>query len=81
MDTEVGEGGGRRLSLKAGQRGLVLPVKDDDESLGARAGRRAPAALRPLAFVGRHTLAVYMAHQPVLYGALWLWHALPVTNC
>ena len=45
-----------------------------------RAGR-APAALRPLAFVGRHTLAVYMAHQPVLYGALWLWHALPVTNC
>ena len=37
---------------------------------------RAPAALRPLAFAGRHTLAVYMAHQPVLYGALWLWHAL-----
>src|SRR5699024_9148678 len=46
MDAEVGEGGGRRLSLKAGQRGLVLPVKDDDESLGARAGRRAPAALQ-----------------------------------
>ena len=40
-----------------------------------RAGQ-APAALRPLAFAGRHTLAVYMAHQPVLYGALWLWHAL-----
>lgn len=36
----------------------------------------APRALRPLAFVGRHTLLVYMLHQPVLYGALWLWHAV-----
>ncbi len=40
-----------------------------------RAGA-APAALRPLAFVGRHTLLVYMLHQPVIYGALWLWHAV-----
>lgn len=37
---------------------------------------RAPAALRPLACVGRHTLLVYMLHQPVIYGALWLWHAV-----
>lgn len=36
----------------------------------------APRVLRPLAFVGRHTLLVYMLHQPVLYGALWLWHAV-----
>ena len=40
-----------------------------------RAGQ-APAVLRPLALVGRHTLLVYMLHQPVLYGALWLWHTL-----
>lgn len=37
---------------------------------------RAPAALRPLACVGRHTLLVYMLHQPVIYGALWLWHTV-----
>lgn len=38
-----------------------------------RAGR-APAALRPLCAVGRRTLLVYMLHQPVIYGALWLLH-------
>lgn len=37
---------------------------------------QAPAVLRPLACVGRHTLLVYMLHQPVIYGALWAWHAL-----
>lgn len=31
-----------------------------------------PAVLRPLCFAGRHTLAVYMLHQPILYGALWM---------
>ena len=41
----------------------------------ARAGQP-PRALRALAFVGRHTLLVYMLHQPVIYGALWCWHAL-----
>lgn len=30
-----------------------------------------PAALRGLCFVGRHTLVVYMLHQPIIYGALW----------
>ena len=39
--------------------------------------RRLPAfcyrsRLRPLAFVGRHTLLIYLAHQPVIYGILWL---------
>lgn len=33
---------------------------------------RAPAALRPLCFAGRHSLLVYMLHQPVVYGGLWL---------
>lgn len=28
--------------------------------------------IRPLAFIGRHTLIVYLLHQPVAYGALWL---------
>ncbi|MGN0983411.1 MAG: heparan-alpha-glucosaminide N-acetyltransferase domain-containing protein [Gemmiger sp.] len=33
-----------------------------------------PAALRPLCAVGARTLLVYIAHQPVIYGALWLYH-------
>lgn len=35
-----------------------------------------PAALRPLCAVGRNTLLVYMLHQPVIYGALWVWHTV-----
>lgn len=29
-----------------------------------------------LAWVGRRTIWIYMAHQPVVYGALWLWFSL-----
>ncbi len=28
--------------------------------------------IRPLSFIGRHTLALYMIHQPVIYCLLWL---------
>lgn len=34
-----------------------------------RLGDAAP--LRPLAFAGRHSLLIYMLHQPVLMGLLW----------
>jgi uncharacterized membrane protein len=39
---------------------------------GAVAGR-VPAAVRPLAALGRWSLTFYMAHQPVLIGALLAW--------
>ena len=37
----------------------------------------APRAARPLAFLGRHTLLIYLIHQPVLIAALW---ALGIIN-
>lgn len=36
---------------------------------------RVPASLpgkNSLEFIGRHSLLIYMAHQPVIYGVLWL---------
>ena len=31
-----------------------------------------PAPLRPLCAVGSRTLLVYMLHQPVIFGVLWV---------
>jgi uncharacterized membrane protein len=42
---------------------------------GAAAGG-VPAALRPLATLGRWSLSFYMLHQPVLIGAILAWRAL-----
>ena len=33
-----------------------------------------PRVLAPLCAAGRHTLWIYMLHQPVIYGVLWLVH-------
>ncbi len=41
--------------------------------MGALAGGTRPQALqRPLTFIGRHSLAFYLIHQPVLIGLVWL---------
>lgn len=37
-----------------------------------RAWRPATGPVRWLGVLGRHTLAIYVVHQPLLYGALWL---------
>lgn len=37
---------------------------------GRKPSRSAPAAARPLAFLGRHTLFIYLVHQPVLMAIL-----------
>ncbi len=41
--------------------------------MGALAGGTRPQALqRPLTFIGRHSLAFYLIHQPVLLGLVYL---------
>ena len=49
--------------------------------LGVSANRRLPKFcynqhIRPLAYCGRHTLIIYIVHQPVIYGLVWLLHQI-----
>lgn len=37
-----------------------------------------PPGKNPLEWTGRHSLIIYMAHQPVIYGVLWILAALGV---
>lgn len=32
----------------------------------------------PLAFIGRHTLLIYMLHQPIIYAVMYLWFGLKI---
>jgi uncharacterized membrane protein len=43
-----------------------------DRSKRAASSIPRPSAVRPLAFLGRHSLVVYLVHQPVLLAALIL---------
>jgi uncharacterized membrane protein len=66
---------GRFLPQRTGASGRERP-NPTRQSLARRAGSRPAFALRPLAFLGRHTLPLYLAHQPLLFFTLWAWHAL-----
>jgi Predicted membrane protein len=53
-------------------RPLVVAAEGGTTVAGLRSWRPASSPTRGLGWLGRHTLAIYVLHQPVLYGALWL---------
>jgi uncharacterized membrane protein len=50
----------------------VVRLADAAGALARLASVPAPRAARPLTFIGRHSLAFYLIHQPVLIGSVWL---------
>ncbi|MEW9805112.1 DUF1624 domain-containing protein [Mesorhizobium sp. ZMM04-5] len=49
----------------------VTKIATQTGTLAKLAGLATPSWTRPLAFAGRHSLAVYLIHQPVLIACVW----------
>ncbi|GGB33011.1 hypothetical protein GCM10011492_24490 [Flexivirga endophytica] len=64
------------IALTFGGVGLMRWLLDTGEEATTvarlRAWRPTATPVRWVGVLGRHTLAIYVVHQPVLYGALWL---------